>query len=65
MLTVEHFYLESKKGRKYIVGSGASFHLVSSDSLAEKEAKTIVPLSESIPTQTVNGEVELTEKVNK
>ena len=57
------FYLESKKGRKYIVDSGASFHLVSSDSLSKNEAKTIVPFGETIPIQTTNGEVELTEKV--
>ena len=46
------FYLESKD------------HMVSKDSLSAKEAKTIVALGETIPIQTANGEVELTEKVN-
>ena len=57
------FYLESKKGRRYIVDSGAPFHLVSSNDLTEKETNTILPLDRATPIQTANGEVELTANV--
>ena len=57
------FCLEHKRGRRYIVDSGASFHLVSKNNLNSKERYTIVSLDRPIPIQTANGEVELNEKV--
>jgi hypothetical protein len=43
--------------RRYIVDSGASFHLVSKDTLSSKEKLSISPLEEEIPIQTANGKV--------
>ena len=61
--TSRRFCLEHKRGRRYIVDSGASFHLVSKNNLNSKERHTIVSLDRPIPIQTANGEVELNEKV--
>jgi hypothetical protein len=47
--------------RRYIVDSGASFHLVSKETLSEEEQGTISPLEDPIPIQTANGEVVVSE----
>ena len=48
--------------RHYIVDSGASFHLVSEDTLSTKEIATKVELDAAIEVSTANGEVEITHK---
>ena len=48
--------------REYIVDSGASFHLVSEDSLTPKELSSKVELEEPIEVQTANGDVVITHK---
>ena len=49
--------------REYLVDSGASFHLVSKETLTDQERSTIFQLRHPIPCQTANGEVLITEKV--
>ncbi len=57
------FSFEHKRGRRYIVDSGASFHLVPKNDLNSKERQTITSWDRPTPIQTANGEVELKEKV--
>ena len=57
------FKLQSKgpKTRKFLVDSGASFHLVSKESLSQKESKTVHLIPFPIEIQTANGVVTITE----
>jgi hypothetical protein len=48
--------------REFIVDSGASFHLVSEDSLTPEEEATKVELDHPIEVQTANGDVNITHK---
>ena len=48
--------------RRYIVDSGASFHLVDPGTLSAKEAATIEDVPEPVPIETANGEVILTQR---
>jgi len=43
--------------RKYIIDSGASFHLVDPGTLTDEERRTIEKIDEPIPLETANGEV--------
>ena len=49
--------LASSKDEKYIVDSGASFHLADSATLNRKERKTLYKLESPIPINTANGEI--------
>jgi hypothetical protein len=48
--------------RRYIVDSGASFHLVDPRTLTKKERATIEELDAPIPIETANGEVTVTHR---
>ena len=48
--------------RRYIVDSGASFHLVDPRTLSQKEQATVEDIDEPIPIETANGEVILTQR---
>ena len=48
--------------REYLADSGASFHLVSKETLSDQERSTIFKLRHPIPCQTANGEVLITKK---
>ena len=48
--------------RRYIVDSGASFHLVDPRTLTKKERTTIEDIEEPIPIETANGEVTVTQR---
>ena len=50
------------KPRRYIVDSGASFHLVDPGTLSRRERNTIEDLDEPIPLDTANGEVNVTQR---
>ena len=52
----------ARTGRRYIVDSGASFHLVSPNALSDEEKETIEDLVQPIPIETANGEVEVTQR---
>ena len=52
-------YPEEPGDRRYIVDSGASFHLVASDSLTHKEKVTRKKTAAPIPIITANGEIEV------
>jgi hypothetical protein len=57
--TKKPFSLQSKgsKDRRFLVDSGASFHLVSKESLSQKERKSVSKLPFPIEIQTANGTV--------
>ena len=48
--------------RRYIVDSGASFHLVDPRTLSKKEQSTIEDIETPIPIETANGEVTVTQR---
>ncbi len=51
-----------RRPRRYIVDSGASFHLVDPRTLTRKEQQTIEDIEEPIPIETANGEVVVTKR---
>jgi len=53
----------SLNARRYIVDSGASFHLVDSRTLSKQERSTIYKISDPISIQTANGDVIVDSKV--
>ena len=48
--------------RRYVVDSGASFHLVDSETLTSKELASVRKLKRPIPISTANGDIELKSK---
>jgi hypothetical protein len=56
-------FSESDTYRNYIVDSGASFHLVSLDSLNAKEQATMKSDGKPIPITTANGEIKIQKQV--
>ena len=60
----EELRIDSSAGapRRYIVDSGASFHLVDPRTLTKKEQETIEDIEVPIPLETANGEVVVTQR---